>query len=174
VQYEGTHSTQEKREEQQMTTSPYDYVTIIEHEINRPESFLPTALHYQKDELIWNKLAYATYGKTPVDRETIDSSFLCDEESIKIPPYMEEISRTNSMKNHQRDYITEYKLTAATLDHWYHHKLNDDRHTMDAIETWKSTCNKLTQNPFFSTGWNLPVFYPIYSYQCMAGLQVFF
>lgn len=100
-----------------MATSHYDFITIVEHEINKPESFLPTALSYQEDELIWTKPAYATYGGTTVNRETIDSCFLCDSENTELPPHMKKISRTNSTTSHQRECITEYKLAAATLDH---------------------------------------------------------
>ena len=35
-------------------------------------------------------------------------------------------------------------------------------------------CDQLTINPHFSDGWFLPVFYLIYSYQCIAGIQNFF
>jgi hypothetical protein len=55
-----------------------------------------------------------------VDRETTESSFLCDSKSIKLPQYMERISKHYLVKEHQREYIAGYKLAAATLDHWCH------------------------------------------------------
>ncbi len=58
----------------------------IEHEINDPASFLPTTLHHQGDNFLRTKPAYATYNRTPVNRETIDSSFLCDKEKFTPPP----------------------------------------------------------------------------------------
>jgi hypothetical protein len=87
---------------------------------------------------------------------------------------MERISKCEFITGHQRDYIAECKLTAAMLDHWCHHKHDEDQLTTEVIRTWKSTCDKLIQNPHFSTGWDLPAFYLLYSYQCMAGMRDFF
>jgi hypothetical protein len=91
-----------------MAASPYNFLTTIKHEINNPPFFLPTALCHQGEELIWTKPAYATYGGTPADRETNNSSFLCNRESTKLPPYMERILRTNPFANHQKKYIADF------------------------------------------------------------------
>jgi hypothetical protein len=157
-----------------MAASLYDYTTIVEHKIDHPTNFLPTAMQHKGEELIWIKPAYATFCETPVDREKSESSYLCNSKSTKLPPYMERILRTTPITNHQKKYITEFKLAAATLDHWCLHKYNRDKRTEETINIWKATCNKLTQNPFFMDGWDLPVFYPLYSYHYMAGMQDFF
>jgi hypothetical protein len=143
-----------------MAASPYDYSTIVEHEINDPASFLPTTLCYQGNNLLWTKPAYATYNGTPIIREIINSSFLCNEEKVALPLYMERISKSELITEHQSDYIIEYKLAAATFDHWCHHKHDDDQPIIEAIKSWRSTCDKLTQNPHYSTGWDLSAFYP--------------
>jgi hypothetical protein len=149
-----------------MAASPHDYLTNVEDEINDPASFLPTALRHDGKNLLWIKPAYATYRGTPVMAKTIESSFLCD--------HMERMSKQSTITAHQEEYIGEYTLAAATLDHWYSHNQNHNKFTMEeAIKTWKLTCDKLTQNPFFSMGWYVPAFYPFYSYQCMVGLQDF-
>jgi hypothetical protein len=157
-----------------MAASPHDYITTVELEIDNPASFIPTTLCQRNDELLWIGPAYATYRGTPVTRETIESSFLCDRENVELPPNMEKISQTISITDHQREYIEEYKFAAATLDHWCLHKYDNDQCTVEAINNWKTTCDKLTQNPFFNEDWKLPAFYPLYSYQCMAGMQNFY
>jgi len=157
-----------------MAASPHDYLTNVEDEINDPASFFPTALRHDGKNLLWIKPAYATYRGTPAMAETIESSFLCDLKSVQLPPNMERMSKQSTITTHQEEYIREYTLAAATLDHWYSHNQNHNKFTMEeAIKTWKLTCDKLTQNPFFSTGWYVPAFYPFYSYQCMVGLQDF-
>jgi len=131
-----------------MAASPHDYLTNVEDEINDPASFLPTALRHDGKNLLWTKPAYATYRGTPVMAETIESSFLCDLKSVQLPPNMERMSKQSTITAHQEEYIGEYTLAAATLDHWYSHNQNHNKLTMEeAIKTWKLTCDKLTQKP---------------------------
>lgn len=108
----------------------------------------------------FTKPAYATLTNTRHQGDT--------------PPHMEKILNTKPITRHQRNYISDFKLAATTLDHWCHHKYKNDKLTVEAINTWKVTCDNLTQNPFFTDEWDLPAFYPLYSLQCMAGMQDFF
>ena len=154
--------------------SPYNFTTIAERELDDPDIFLPTSMQFEGDEIIWTKPGYATYRGTPVNQEMADSTILCDPSSVILPPNLERISKSQNPTDHQKRYIHNYKFAAACIDHWKRTKHPDENILADAITVWKNTCDKLTTNPFFSEGWYLPAFFPIYSYQCVAGYQNFF
>jgi hypothetical protein len=154
--------------------SPYNFITIAEYEIDTPDIFLPTSMRYDGNEIIWTKPGYATYRGTPVNHEMAESTILCDPSSVALPPNMERISKSESPTEHQMRYIQQYKSAAATVDHWKSSKHPREDTLGVVIANWKLTCDKLTSNPYFSEGWNLPAFFPIYSYQCFAGITNFF
>ena len=154
--------------------SPHSFTTIAERELEAPDTFLPTSLRYEGDEVLWTKPGYATYRGTPVNHEMADSTILCDPSSIILPPNMARMSKSENSTEHQKRYIRDYKFAAATIDHWKRTKHPDETILADAIRIWKTTCDKLVTNPFFSEECYLPAFFPIYSYQCMAGIQNFF
>jgi hypothetical protein len=154
--------------------SLYNFTTIAEGELDTPDSFLPTSLRYEGEEIYWTKPGYATYRGTPVNYEMADSSILCDPNSTVLPPNMEQISRSKNPTEHQKRYIHDFKFAAATIDHWKKSKHPNESELADSIANWKYTCDKLTANPFFLDEWHLPAFFPIYSYQCFAGITNFF
>jgi len=154
--------------------SPHNFTTIAERELEDPDIFLPTSIRYEGEKIIWTKPAYATYRGTPINHEMADSTILCDPNSTILPPNMDKISKSQSPTEHQKRYIRDYKFAAATIDHWKNTKHPEEDTLAEAIRIWKVTCDKLTTNPFFSEGWFIPAFYPIYSYQCAAGIQSFY
>ena len=154
--------------------SPYNFTTIAEHEINSPDLFLPTSMRYSGSEIIWTKPGYATYRGTPVNHEKAESTILCDPSSVVLSPNLERISNSQNPTDHQKRHIHDYKFAAASIDYWKRTKHPEESILADAITIWKKTCDTLITNPFFTEGWYLPAFYPIYSYQCIAGIQNFF
>ena len=154
--------------------SPHTFATIAQLELDDPESFLPTSIRYEGENILWTKPAYATYSGTPVNHEMVDSTFLCDPSSIILPPNLARLAESEDPTEHQQRYLRDYKFAAATIDHWKETKHPNETALTQAITIWKNTCDKLTVNPYFAEGWLLPAFFPIYSYQCVAGIQIFF
>eukprot|EP00590_Aulacoseira_subarctica_P001276 CAMPEP_0172434446 /NCGR_PEP_ID=MMETSP1064-20121228/70638_1 /TAXON_ID=202472 /ORGANISM="Aulacoseira subarctica , Strain CCAP 1002/5" /LENGTH=291 /DNA_ID=CAMNT_0013182667 /DNA_START=38 /DNA_END=912 /DNA_ORIENTATION=+ len=154
--------------------SPRNFTTIPERELEDPDIFLPTSMRYEGEEVIWTKPGYATYQGTPINHEMADSTILCNPNSTVLPPNMARISKSTNATQHQKKYIDDYKFAAATIDHWKSTKHPAEDTLAEAIRIWKITCDKLTTNPFFSENWFLPAFFPIYSYQCAAGIQNFY
>ena len=154
--------------------SPYNFVTIADQELDDPEAFLPTSLRFDGDQVFWTKPGYATYRGTPVNFEMADATILCDPSKVKLPPNLQRISESESITEYQQRYIYDYKFAAATIDHWRQNKHPDEENLAKQVTIWKQTCDKLVISPHFGDGWFLPAFYPIYSYQCFAGLQNFF
>jgi len=154
--------------------NPHNFTTIVERELDNPDIFLPTSMRYQGEEIIWTKPGYATYRGTTSNQEMADSTILCDPESVILPPNLARIAKSKNTTEHQNRYVHDYKFAAATIDHWKTTKHPDETILADAIRIWKITCDRLAANPHFSDGWYLPAFFPIYSYQCVAGIQNFF
>ena len=155
-------------------SSPHTFAVLARSEINEPESFLPTCLRYEGDAIIWTKPAYATYRGTPVNHEMADSTILCDPNSTVFPTNMARLAKSKNLTEHQKRYLHDYRFAAATIEHWKNTKHPNENALAQAIAIWKDTCDQLTVNPYFSDGWFLPAFYPVYSYQCIAGIQNFF
>jgi hypothetical protein len=154
--------------------SPHNFTTIAERELEDPNIFLPISMRYEGENIVWTKPAYATYRGTPINHEMANPTILCNPNSTVLPPNMDKISKSENPTKHQKRYIHDYKFAAATIDHWKSTKHPEEDTLAEAIRIWKITCDKLTTNPFFSEGWFIPAFYPIYSYQCTAGIQRFY
>jgi len=154
--------------------SQYNFTTIAERELDDPDAFLPTSLRFEGEQVFWTKPGYATYRGTPNNPEMADSTILCDPSIVALPPNMRKISESGNITEHQQRYIHDYKFAAATIDHWKQSKHPEEDTLTDAITIWKRTCDKLVASPFFDYGWLIPAFFPIYSYQCFAGIQFFF
>mmetsp|Transcript_7900 Transcript_7900/g.11465 ORF Transcript_7900/g.11465 Transcript_7900/m.11465 type:complete len:238 (-) Transcript_7900:191-904(-) len=154
--------------------SPHSFTTIAERELNDPDAFLPTSMRYEGQDIIWTKPGYATYRGTPSNHEMADSTILCNPDRVILPPNLDRISKSKNATEHQKRYVHDFKFAAASIDHWKESKHPNEVILADAISIWKTTCDKLTTNPYFTEGWYLPAFYPIYSYQCAAGIQIFF
>ena len=152
--------------------SPHTFAVLTWSEINESESSLPTCLHYEGNNIIWMKPAYATYHGTPVNHEMADSTILCDPNSTVFSANMAKLAESKNLTEHQKCYLHDYRFAAATIEHWKETK--HPNALTQAITTWKNTCDQLTVNPHFSHSWFLPAIYPIYSYQCIAGIQNFF
>jgi hypothetical protein len=131
-------------------------------------------MRFERQEIIWTKPGYATYRGTPVNHEMVDSTILCNPDSVILPPNLARISKSKNATEHQKRYVHDYKFAAASINHWKRTKHPNENILAATISIWEATCDKLVTNPYFTEGWFLPAFYPIYSYQCAAGIQNFF
>jgi len=162
--------------------NPYDYITIAEgdilHDPRSPHNFLPTSLKQQGRKLLWTAPGYATYGSTPTNNDIMYSSCATHayklEEKIILPPNMQKICEKNTITDHQKHYIAQYKNAAATIDHYFKTNSPNNRNFENAISNWKETCDELVENPYFTDGWDLPAFFPFYTNACEAAYKNFF
>jgi len=154
--------------------SQYNFTTIAEQELDDPDTFLPTSLCFDGEQVFWIKPGYATYRGTPVNFEMADATILCDPSTVVLPPNMRRIYESENSTEHQQRYIHNYKFAAATIDHWKENKHPEEDNLTNAITIWKQTGDKLVTSPYFGEGWFIPAIFPIYSYQCFTRIQNFF
>jgi hypothetical protein len=157
-------------------SNPRSFCTIAKHELDHPNSFLPSGLRYRGEDLLWTTNAYATWKDTQLIREAATPSAVPEQNTdgnIALPPTMAKISSSKTILPIQYEYIEEYKHAHAILETWAA-TYPDNPHAESTLNIWRETCDKLLENPNFTQGWHLPAFYPFYSYQCMASIESFF
>jgi len=148
--------------------NPYDYITIAEgdilHDPRSPHNFLPTSLKQQGGQLLWTAPGYATYGTTPTNNDIMYSSYATYcyklEEKVVLPPNLQKIHQGENATDSKKQYISQYKNAAATIDHYFKTNPPNDRDFENAISNWKTTCDNLLENPYFADEWDLPAFFP--------------
>jgi hypothetical protein len=69
-------------------SSTLSFCETAAQEVDSPDSFLPTSLRFNGDNLFWTKNAYATWKDTPALRELAESSILSNPESTTLPRRM--------------------------------------------------------------------------------------
>ncbi len=154
-------------------SSSTPFCTVAKRETNNPDSFLPSNICFNDDDLFWIKPAYATWREMEETTEILEARIAGIYNNVSLPPNMERIANHPASPNHQKEYIDEFVSAAKTLRQWLHNHQGDDR-IMDTFNIWTETCDKLIIDLRFTIGWHLPAFYPIYSHQCWSAIEPFF
>ncbi len=155
-------------------SSTVPFCTIAKRKLNNPDKFLPSGIRFDGEDILWIKPAHASWKDMEETPEILASKITgVYDTPLPLPSNMERMANDPEKNQHQKEYIDEYTSVSKILRRWLQN-YQEDAAVTDTVSKWMETCDNLTQSPYFTNGWNVPAFYPLYSHQCWTAIDLFF